>query len=150
VAKRFTGSARIGEAGMALIGMLVAEMGFIWHPRRVDHGIDGEVELVSPDGAALNRVLLVQSKARSVASRVRTTTGFGGYPVLQARLYDALGPASGLALTVGALFPLNALVPLAIAGIAEQWGLAVALWPLLAAPLALRAFVPGRSQRRSR
>jgi hypothetical protein len=49
---------------MALIGMLVAEMGFIWHPRRVDHGIDGEIELVSPDGAALNRVLLVQSKAR--------------------------------------------------------------------------------------
>jgi hypothetical protein len=48
---------------MALIGMLVAEMGFIWHPRRVDHGIDGEVELVSPDGAALNRVLFVQSKA---------------------------------------------------------------------------------------
>ena len=63
MAKRFTGSARIGEAGMALIGMLVAEMGFIWHPRRVDHGIDGEIELVSPDGAALNRVLLVQSKA---------------------------------------------------------------------------------------
>jgi hypothetical protein len=57
------GSARIGEAGMALIGMLVAEMGFVWHPRRVDHGIDGEVELVSPDGAALNRVLLVQSEA---------------------------------------------------------------------------------------
>jgi Domain of unknown function (DUF4365) len=63
VTKRFTVSARIGEAGMALIGMLVAEMGFIWHPRRVDHGIDGEIELVSPDGAALNRVLLVQSKA---------------------------------------------------------------------------------------
>jgi len=48
---------------MALIGMLVAEMGFIWHPRRVDHGIDGEIELVSPDEATLNRVLLVQSKA---------------------------------------------------------------------------------------
>src|SRR6266508_4230477 len=63
VAKRFPESGQIGEAGMALIGMLVAEMGFIWHPRRVDHGIDGEIELVSPDGAALNRMLFVQSKA---------------------------------------------------------------------------------------
>src|SRR6266508_4163278 len=63
VAKRFPESGQIGETGMALIGMLVAEMGFIWHPRRVDHGIDGEIELVSPDGAALNRVLFVQSKA---------------------------------------------------------------------------------------
>jgi MFS transporter, FSR family, fosmidomycin resistance protein len=61
----------------------------------------------------------------------------GWYPVLQARLYAALGDASGLALTVGALFPLNAVLPLAIAAIAERWGLDVALWPLLAAPLAL-------------
>jgi FSR family fosmidomycin resistance protein-like MFS transporter len=61
----------------------------------------------------------------------------GWYPVLQARLYAALGEASGLALTVGALFPLNAVLPLAIAALAERWGLDVALWPLLAAPLAL-------------
>jgi MFS transporter, FSR family, fosmidomycin resistance protein len=68
----------------------------------------------------------------------------GWYPVLQARLYDALGPASGLALTVGALFPLNALLPLVIAGIAQRWGLAAALWPLLAAPLALLTLLPRR------
>ncbi len=66
----------------------------------------------------------------------------GWYPVLKARLYGALGEASGLALTVGALFPLNAVLPLAIAGLAEHWGLAVALWPLLAAPVALLLFVP--------
>ena len=60
---------------MALIGMLVAEMGFIWHPRRVDHGIDGEVELVSPDGAALNRVLLVQSKATERVGARKSTVG---------------------------------------------------------------------------
>jgi FSR family fosmidomycin resistance protein-like MFS transporter len=66
----------------------------------------------------------------------------GWYPVLKARLYEALGEASGLALTVGALFPLNAMLPLVIAVIAEQWGLAVALWPLLAAPAALLLFVP--------
>ncbi len=69
----------------------------------------------------------------------------GWYPVLQARLYGALGEASGLALTVGALFPLNAVLPLAIALVAERWGLATALWPLLAAPAALLLLVPRRS-----
>jgi FSR family fosmidomycin resistance protein-like MFS transporter len=66
----------------------------------------------------------------------------GWYPVLQARLYAALGEPSGLALTVGVLFPLSAALPLAIAALAEQWGLAAALWPLLAAPVALLLFVP--------
>jgi FSR family fosmidomycin resistance protein-like MFS transporter len=70
----------------------------------------------------------------------------GWYPVLQARLYGALGEASGLALTVGALFPLNALLPLGIAALAERWGLDVALWPLLAAPAALILFVPRRPE----
>jgi MFS transporter, FSR family, fosmidomycin resistance protein len=68
----------------------------------------------------------------------------GWYPVLKARLYGALGDASGLALTVGALFPLNAVLPLGIAVLAEQLGLALALWPLLAAPLALLLLVPRR------
>lgn len=68
----------------------------------------------------------------------------GWYPVLKARLYGALGDASGLMLTVGAIFPLNAVLPLAIAGLAERWGLSVALWPLLAAPAALLLFVPRR------
>lgn len=66
----------------------------------------------------------------------------GWYPVLKARLYASLGDASGLVLTVGALFPLNAVLPLAIAALAEQWGLAEALWLLVAAPLALLVLVP--------
>jgi FSR family fosmidomycin resistance protein-like MFS transporter len=68
----------------------------------------------------------------------------GWYPVLQARLYDALGGASSLVLTVGALFPLNAVLPLAIAMLADQYGLAVALWSVLAAPAALLLLVPRR------
>jgi MFS transporter, FSR family, fosmidomycin resistance protein len=72
----------------------------------------------------------------------------GWYPVLKARLYDALHGASGLVLTVGALFPLNAVLPLAIAGVAERYGLATALWPLLAAPVALLVLVPRRPMRR--
>ena len=66
----------------------------------------------------------------------------GWYPVLKARLYDALHGASGLVLTVGALFPLNAALPLAIAALAERYGLGIALWPLLAAPLTLLVLVP--------
>ena len=69
----------------------------------------------------------------------------GWYPVLKARLYGALGDASSLALTVGALFPLNAVLPLAIAVLAESFGLGVALWPLLAAPAALLLLVPRRA-----
>jgi MFS transporter, FSR family, fosmidomycin resistance protein len=68
----------------------------------------------------------------------------GWYPVLKARLYGALDGGSGLVLTVGALFPLNAVLPLGIAALAERWGLQVALWPLLSAPLALLLFVPRR------
>ena len=69
----------------------------------------------------------------------------GWYPVLQARLYGALEGKSGLVLTVGALFPLNAVLPLGIALLAERWGLDAALWPLLAAPLALILLVPRRA-----
>jgi MFS transporter, FSR family, fosmidomycin resistance protein len=71
----------------------------------------------------------------------------GWYSVLQARLYGALAGRSGMVLTVGALFPLNAVLPLAIAAIAERWGLGVALWSLLAAPLALLLLVPRAARR---
>lgn len=72
----------------------------------------------------------------------------GWYSVLKARLYGALAGRSGLVLTVGALFPLNAVLPLGIALLAERWGLEAALWPLLAAPLALLLFVPRESTAR--
>jgi FSR family fosmidomycin resistance protein-like MFS transporter len=68
----------------------------------------------------------------------------GWYSVLQARLYGALDGKSGLVLTAGALFPLNAVLPLGIAALAERWGLETALWSLLAAPVALILFVPRR------
>jgi FSR family fosmidomycin resistance protein-like MFS transporter len=68
----------------------------------------------------------------------------GWYPVLQARLYEALGGSSSLVLTVGVLFPLDALLPLAIAALASRFGLGVALWPLLLAPFALLVLVPRR------
>ncbi|HVV37778.1 MAG TPA: DUF4365 domain-containing protein [Acidimicrobiales bacterium] len=65
MAKRYTKQAQSGEGGMALISMRVTAMGLIWHARRTDHGIDGEIELVAPtDRRPLNRVIAVQSKAR--------------------------------------------------------------------------------------
>jgi len=64
--KTVTSQTIIGEQGVALISTRCLEMGFIFHPRRVDHGIDGHIDLVEPgSGALLNQTLLVQSKAQS-------------------------------------------------------------------------------------
>ena len=82
----------------------------------------------------------VEAKLALVAALAPVNAGW--YPVLQARLYGTLEGKSGLVLTVGALFPLNAVLPLGIALLAERWGLDAALWPLLAAPIALLALVP--------
>jgi FSR family fosmidomycin resistance protein-like MFS transporter len=82
----------------------------------------------------------VEAKLVLVAAVALVNAGW--YPVLKARLYGALDGQSGLVLTVGALFPLNVLLPLGIAAAAELWGLEVALWPLLVAPLALLLLVP--------
>lgn len=65
--KTYTKQSQTGEAGVALIGQIVTGMGFVWHPRRVDHGVDGEIELVDVvKRAPLNRVVFVQSKASTL------------------------------------------------------------------------------------
>ena len=87
-------------------------------------------------------LLVPAVEAKLVLVAALAVAGAGWYSVLQARLYGALAGASGLVLVVGALFPLNAVLPLAIAALAERWGLDVALWLLAAAPLALLALVP--------
>jgi hypothetical protein len=62
--KRIDRSAHIGDHGIALIHKRVAEMGLVWHERRVDAGIDGVIELRDPGtGEVANRSVLVQSKA---------------------------------------------------------------------------------------
>ena len=50
--KTVTPQTIIGEQGVALIGTRCLEMGFIFHPRRVDHGIDGHIDLVEPGSGA--------------------------------------------------------------------------------------------------
>jgi Domain of unknown function (DUF4365) len=57
----------IGERGIALIHQRVSDMGYLFHPRRVDHGIDGHIDLVHPTtNELLNLTLLVQSKASTL------------------------------------------------------------------------------------
>jgi len=62
--KTVTRQTIIGEQGIALISQRCLQMGNLFHPRRVDHGIDGHIDLVDQaSGAVLNQTLLVQSKA---------------------------------------------------------------------------------------
>lgn len=73
--KKVSRQTLIGEAGIALIHTRVTEMGFLFHPRRVDHGIDGHIDLVDPsNGEVLNLVLLVQSKASTLPFTAETDT----------------------------------------------------------------------------
>lgn len=63
--KTMTRQTLIGEKGIELISRRCLQMGYLFHPRRVDHGIDGHMDLVEADtGAVLNLTLLVQSKAQ--------------------------------------------------------------------------------------
>lgn len=75
--KTVTPQTLVGEAGIALIHKRVTEMGYLFHPRRVDHGIDGHIDLVDPaTRKVLNLVLLVQSKASGLPFSYETETTF--------------------------------------------------------------------------
>ncbi len=76
-AKKITERSLIGERGVALLRRRVLDMGYVWHDRRVDAGIDGEIELRDPDTeVALNRIILVQSKASERPFARETATSF--------------------------------------------------------------------------
>lgn len=62
----------------------------------------------------------------------------GWYSILIARFYRELDGQTGTAMAVASVFgPIQALVPAALGAVAEMWGLKVALWAVLLAPLAL-------------
>lgn len=64
--KTYSESDQIGEEGQKLAALVVTQLGHIWHDRRIDHGIDGEIELVDQIGRGASNVhILVQSKASS-------------------------------------------------------------------------------------
>jgi FSR family fosmidomycin resistance protein-like MFS transporter len=67
----------------------------------------------------------------------------GWYSILKARLYAAMPGQSGTVMTVGNAFGLAAqFIPLGLGLVAEQFGLKVALWLLLAGPVALLVGIP--------
>jgi FSR family fosmidomycin resistance protein-like MFS transporter len=75
-------------------------------------------------------------------------TTAGWYPVLQGRLYSAMPGQSGTVMSVGNLFGAGrALIPLAIAAVAERFTLGAAMWLLLLGPLALLVGLPSASWR---
>lgn len=74
--KKVSKQTLIGEGGVSIIARRVNEMGFLYHDRRVDHGIDGEIELVAPNGDALNSIVMVQSKASNRAHSFETADTF--------------------------------------------------------------------------
>ena len=74
--KRVSPQTLIGEAGVSIFARRVNEMGYLYHDRRVDHGIDGEIELVAPKGDALNLVVMVQSKASNRRHSFETADSF--------------------------------------------------------------------------
>ena len=65
MAKKLTNSDMIGKAGMSLVGLRLAEIGFLFHETGpVEAGTDGFVELRDPSsGEMLSTVFRLQSKA---------------------------------------------------------------------------------------
>jgi MFS transporter, FSR family, fosmidomycin resistance protein len=73
----------------------------------------------------------------------------GWYSVLAGRLYSALPGQSATAMALGSVFgTVGGLLPLGIGWIAQQLGLASAMWLLLAAPVALLIGLPRGGRRR--
>jgi hypothetical protein len=62
--KKIDVSSHRGDAGVALIHLRTSQMGFVWHDRSIDAGVDGSIEIRNPATQAMtNRHLFVQSKA---------------------------------------------------------------------------------------
>jgi len=71
----------------------------------------------------------------------------GWYAILQARLYDCLPGKSGVALALVNVAGLaGGLIPLGLGALAERAGLPVAMWVLLAGPVALLVGLPKRKR----
>jgi len=75
--KIYSESDQIGEEGQRFVALAVTRLGQIWHDRRVDFGVDGEIELVNPVGRAASNVhVMVQSKATAGRFPSETESSF--------------------------------------------------------------------------
>lgn len=77
MSKQYSLNQQIGDQGHSFVARMVTAIGQTWHDRRVDHGIDGEIELIDPaTRRPLNRLVLVQSKASNSPFPGETDSGF--------------------------------------------------------------------------
>ncbi len=57
-----TANQKSGDQAEAFVAKAITDMGFIWHPRHTDFGIDGEIEIVDRAGEVSGFVASVQVK----------------------------------------------------------------------------------------
>ena len=75
--KTYSENDQIGEEGQKLVALTVTQLGHLWHDRRIDLGIDGQIELVDPlKRAASNIQVMVQIKATADRFPAETDTSF--------------------------------------------------------------------------
>jgi hypothetical protein len=59
---RRTDNQKTGSQAEAFVAKAVADMGFLWHARHEDYGIDGEIEIVDRNGEVTGSMVCVQIK----------------------------------------------------------------------------------------
>lgn len=63
-----------GQQGINLIENICLNMGYLWHPTKLDAGIDGYIEIRLDNGEVTNCIIQVQSKATARPFEAETTT----------------------------------------------------------------------------
>ena len=75
--KKISDQVLIGQKGVNLIERRLLAMGHAWNASTIDAGIDGRIELRNPaTHEALNRIILVQSKATTLRFPAETQGSF--------------------------------------------------------------------------
>jgi MFS transporter, FSR family, fosmidomycin resistance protein len=127
----WTGAGLVGGLGIVVLLRRVSGLSYLRASAPVALGLYAGL-LVAPGAPA---------KLALVALLGLATAGW--YSIPKARLYAALPGQSGAALTLGSLAGvITAAAPLALGLAAERYGLAAAMWILLAAPAGLLVLLP--------
>lgn len=127
----WTGAGLVGGVGIVVLLRRIAGLRYLW----------ASAVLALPLYSAVLLVPGTAGKLALVGALGLVTAGW--YSIPKARLYGALPGQSGAAVTLGSLAGvIRAVAPLAIGFTAERYGLATAMWLLLAAPVGLLVLLP--------
>jgi FSR family fosmidomycin resistance protein-like MFS transporter len=127
----WTGAGLVGGIGIVVLLRRIAGMRYLW----------ASALLALPLYSALLLLPGIAAKLALVGALGLATAGW--YSIPKARLYGALHGQSGVALTLGSIAGVvRAVAPLVIGFTAERYGLATAMWILLAAPVGLLLLLP--------